>query len=115
MKYYSEKTQKFYDNVDDCEKAEHEALAKEAAEKAKREVALAEQKAKQEKLAAERKEKAAHIDELRKNMVKAQREYSEAITDFVKTYGTYHASFTNKEPIPTLFDIFDVPRLLDLL
>lgn len=115
MKYYSEKTQKFYDNVEDCQKAEHEVEMKEAAEKAKREVALAEQKAKQEKLAAERKEKAAHIDELRKNMVKAQREYSEAITDFVKSYGTYHATFKDKEAIPTLFDIFDVPRLLDLL
>ena len=111
MRYYSDQLKKVYDTIEECEKAEHEDNVKKAAA----EVALAEQKAKREKLAAERKDKAAHIDELRKNMVKAQREYSEAITDFVKTYGTYHATFKDKEAIPTLFDIFDVPRLLDLL
>jgi hypothetical protein len=107
MRYYSDKTHKFYDTAADCERAEFEAKEAENREKIKKERELAFQKEKKEKEAAERKALAAEVDEARKAMVAAQNVYREKLDEFVKRYKTYHYSTNKVEDIPTLFGLFD--------
>lgn len=107
MKFYSEKTHKFYDTAADCERAEFEAKEAENREKIKKERELAFQKEKKEKEAAERKALAAEVDEARKAMVAAQNAYREKLDEFIKRYKTYHFSTTKADDIPTLFNLFD--------
>lgn len=104
MLYYSEITNKKYPTMEACQKAEKEAI--EAQEKAK----MAE-----EKRTAERKELAAKVEDARQKMIAAQHEYQEALSTFVKKYGTYHLSLTGKDAekaIPSLFDILN-PFMFD--
>lgn len=107
MKYFSEKLNKVFDTAEACQRAEFEAKEKENLEKIQKEKALREAKEQKEKEAAERKAMADKVEAARKEMVKAQNAYKEALNAFVEKYHTYHFSSSNPADIPTLFDIFD--------
>lgn len=115
IKIYSDKTQKFYNSVEEANQAEFEVKEAENREKIRKEREIAAAKEKKEKEVAERKAMAAEVEEARKAMVAAQKAYREAIEKFVKKYGTYHYSTNKFEDIPTLFDVFDwLPNSLKL-
>lgn len=107
MRYYSDKTHKFYDTADECQRAEFEAKEAENREKIRREREIAHEKEKKEKEAAERKALAAEVEDARKAMVAAQNAYRDKIDEFVKRYHSYHYTTTNSDDIPTLFGLFD--------
>ena len=107
MKIYSEKLNKLYNTVEECQKAEFEAKEAENREKILKERAEAEAKAQKEKEAAERKAAAAELDEARKTMVAAQKHYAELLDDFIKKYKSYHFSSTSINDFPILFNLFD--------
>ena len=106
MKIYSESLNKFYDTVEDCEKAEAAYAAEVAEEKAKKEQEAALAKQKKEQALAERKVAAEKVDAARKAYLEAQKAYREALEGFCKKYGTYHYSTDNADEIPSLFDWF---------
>ena len=93
MKYYSEKLKKVYDTVEQLDTAEKEYDEAHAAE-------IAKQK--------ERKARAEEISNARKNAIKAQEHYNELIKQFVKDYGSYHATYTDEDSgeVGTLTDVF---------
>ena len=93
MKYYSEKTMKVYDKVEELNTAEKEYDEAHAAEIAKKK---------------ERKARAEEIDEARKEVIEAQKRYDELIKQFVKDYGSYHATYTDEDSgeVGTLTDVF---------
>ena len=107
IKIYSDKTQKFYNSVEEANRAEFEAKEAENCEKILAERKAAEVKAQKEKEAAERKAMAAEVETARKNMVNAQKAYKEAIEAFTKKYGSYHYTSHSVDDIPTLFDILN--------
>ena len=107
IKIYSDKTNKFYNSVEEASKAEFELKEKENLEKIKKEREAAEAKAKKEKEAAERKAMAEEVDAARKAMVAAQKAYKDKLSAFVDKYHTYHYSTSNPDEVPTLYDIFD--------
>ena len=106
VKIYSDKTNKFYNTVEEANRAEFELKEKENLEKIKkdREEALA--KEKKEKAMAERKEAAVKVDAARKAYLEAQKAYREELEGFCKKYGTYHYSTNSAEDVPSLFDFF---------
>ena len=106
MKYYSERTGKFFDTAEACEKAEFEAKEAENREKILKERELAVAKEKKEKEATERKALAAEVEAARKTMLEAQRAYRDKLDEFVKRYRSYHYTTTNVDEIPTLFNLF---------
>ena len=106
IKVYSDKTRKYYDTLEEANKAELEAIEAENREKIERENKEREAKEKREKLAAERKARADEVEEARKAMVAAQQKYREVLEAFVRDYGSYHVSWKNSNEIPTLFDFF---------
>ena len=107
IKVYSDRTGKFYNSVEEANRAEFELKEKENLENIAKEKALREEKEKKEKEAAERKAMADKVEAARKEMAKAQNAYKDALNAFVNKYHTYHFSSSNPEDIPTLFDIFD--------
>lgn len=106
VRIYSDRTHKYYDTVDEANKAELEAAVAENRAKIEKEKKEQEEKALREKKAAERKERAAKVETARKEMVAAQNKYREVLEKFVKDYGSYHLSWTSTDEIPTLFDFF---------
>lgn len=106
IKIYSDKTQKFYNTVDEANRAEFELKEKENLEKIRKEREAAEAKAKKEKEASERKDAAEKVDAARKAMVEAQKAYREELEKFCKQYGPYHFSLNNLEEVPHLMDVF---------
>ena len=101
MKYFSEKTKKFYDDVKACEDAEAAFDAEQAR--------IAEEK---KKLAEARKERAKEIEDAYKEMqalIKAAREgekrYIELRNKFVKDYGSFHMTVSNTESVPNIGDL----------
>lgn len=107
IKIYSDKTQKFYNSIDEANQAEFEAKEEENRQKILAERKAAELKEKKEKATAERKAMAAEVEEARKTMVAAQKAYKEKLSAFVDKYHTYHYSTTDVNEIPSLFDLFD--------
>lgn len=92
MKYYSEKTKKMYDVVEDLKAAEKEYDKKHAAE-------IAKQK--------ERKARAEEITKARQEIAAAQKHYNELVNSFIKDYGSYHETLTEKDTdIFTVSDLF---------
>lgn len=83
MKFYSEKTKKFYDTDKECLDAE---LELEATEKEKKEMA--------EKLEAERKTRVEEIKAAYQKVSDAQKEAEELIKKFVEDYGSLQISGT---------------------
>ena len=79
--YYSEVLKKYFENEDECVAAEKEYNDKHAAELAKKE---------------ERKNDAKKVDE-------AYKTYLQLRSDFVKKYGSYHCTYTEKD-LPDLTD-----------
>ena len=106
IKIYSDRTNHFYNTVEEANKAEFELKEKENLEKIKKERELALAKEKKEKELAERKALATEVDEARKAYLAAQKAYRAKLEDFCKKYGTYHYTVENGDEIPSLFDIF---------
>lgn len=107
MRYYSDKTQKFYATEKECLEAEVEAKKAENLARIEKERQERELKEKKEKDAAERKAMAAEIEEARKAMVAAQKAYSEKLQAFVNRWHTYHYTTSDVNEIPSLFSLFD--------
>ena len=106
IKVYSDKTNKFYNSVEEANRAEFELKEKENLEKIRKERELALVKEKKEKELAERKALAGEVDTARKAYLEAQKVYREKLEGFCKKYGTYHYTVENGDEIPSLFDIF---------
>ena len=107
IRIYSDKTQKFYNTVEEANRAEFEAKEAENRQKILAERKAAEEKARKEKEAAERKALAADVETARKNMINAQKAYKDVLSTFCKKYGSYHYTTSSFEDIPTLFGTFD--------
>ena len=106
VKIYSDKTNEFYNTVEEANEAEFKLKEKENLERIEKERAERELKEKKEKEQAERKAMAAEVDEARKAYLEAQKAYREKLEGFCKKYGTYHYTVENGDEIPSLFDIF---------
>ena len=98
MKYFSEKTKKFYDDVKACEAAEAAFDAEQAR--------IAEEK---KRLAEERKERAKEVEEAYKEMQalnkaarEGERRFIELRNKFVKDYGSFHMTVRNTEAMPSM-------------
>lgn len=102
MKYYSEKTKKYYDDEKSCISAEKEYDKAHALEVKKAEV---------------RKEDAAKVTDLYKKYLsvwkeadetikKARDAYLKAREDFINKYGSYHMTITSRDTIPSVQDFF---------
>lgn len=83
-RYYSDFTNKFYNSMEDLEKAEKKIIAEQE-----------EKKAKEQKRADERKARAQEIDELQKAYVVARKAYTDALEKFCHDYGTFHTSVSS--------------------
>ena len=94
MKFYSEKTNKYYDTQDECVKAED-----------KYEADLAEARAKKEALASERKARASEVEEAYKAVIEAQKNYRNLVRKFCRDYGSFHMTLRTGEENP--FDLFE--------
>lgn len=106
MKILSEKTNKYYDTVEDCIAAEKEFDDAVKAEEEKRAL-----------LAAARKDRANEVEQAyqriqeikqkaTEDLKKARKEYEEKLTAFCKDYGQFH--MTLKTGIDNPFDAFDI-------
>lgn len=82
MKYYSEKTNKLYDNADDLKSAEKDFDKRQAAEKEKRDM---------------RTKRAKEVE----NAYKA---YTQLLNDFIKDYGSYHTTITSNDGFTQLLN-----------
>lgn len=105
MKIMSEKTGLEYPNVDACIAAEKEYDEKIAKQKADKE---AEQKAliaKKEAALANRKAAAAVVEDKRKALLAAQKDFKDALSKFCDEYGAYH--YTIKDGDDAWFSLFD--------
>lgn len=89
MKFYSEKTKKYYDKADDCV-ADESKFDKELA---KKEEDAALEKAEREKAVALRKEEAKKIEEKIAERAKLDKEIDTLINEFTKKYGSFHYTF----------------------
>ena len=107
IRIYSDKTNKFYDSVDEANRAEFELKEKESLEKIKKERELALAKEKKEKELAERKASAEKVEAARKAFNEARKAYHNELDAFCKKYGTYHYTTDGKDDVPSLFDLFD--------
>ena len=110
VKYYSDKTNKYYPTAEAAEKAELALKEQENRERIQRERAEREKKEREEKLATERKARAIEVEEARVAMEKARSKYANLLEAFCRDYKTFHLSLTGedaKKAIPTLFDIFN--------
>ena len=106
LKYYSDKTNQFYNTPEEANRAEFELKEKENREKIQKEREAALAKQKKEQALAERKEAAEKVEKARKTYLEAQKEYRTALELFCKKYGTYHYSTNSADEIPSLFDWF---------
>ena len=107
IKVYSDRTNKFYNSVEEANRAEFELKEKENREKIQKERELALAKEKKEKEVAERKAAAELVDTARKQYVEAQKDYRKALEDFCSKYGTYHYSTTSADEVPSLFNVLE--------
>lgn len=81
MKFYSEETKNFYNSAEECAQAEEEMRAKREQE---------EQRANE--LKEQRAERAKEVEKLLKEWKAAEKAYRDALSDFLKDYGTFHYS-----------------------
>lgn len=106
MKIFSEKTNKEYKTVEECEAAEKEYDAAVLAEQTKREELAAARKAR----AKEVEDAFAHVEEVKKQyaeaLEKARAEYADKLNAFIKDYGQFH--MTVKTGADNPFDLFDI-------
>jgi len=95
MKFYSESLNKMFDSADACAEAE-----------SAHEKAMAEAEAKKKALADERASRAKEVEEAYKTAVEAKKVYNEKLQDFLKDYGSFHATFKNVDPFFSFLDWF---------
>ena len=107
LKYYSDRTNKFYNTAEEANRAEFELKEKENLEKIKKERELALAKEQKEKALAERKAAAEKVETARKAFNDARKAYHAELEGFCKKYGTYHYTTDGKDDVPSLFDLFD--------
>lgn len=107
IKIYSDKTNKFYNSVEEANHAEFELKEKENLEKIKKERELALAKEKKEKAMAERKAAAEKVEAARKAFNEARKAYHDELSGFCQKYGTYHYTTNGEDDVPSLFDLFD--------
>ena len=107
IKIYSDKTNKFYNSVEEANEAEFKLKEKENLARIEKERKERELKERKEKDATERKAAAEKVDAARKAYAEAKKAYSGELEAFCKKYGTYHYSTNGKDDVPTLYDIFD--------
>ena len=107
LKYYSDRTNKFYNTAEEANRAEFELKEKENLEKIKKERELALAKEQKEKAIAERKAAAEKVETARKAFNEARKAYHAELEGFCKKYGTYHYTTDGKDDVPSLFDLFD--------
>ena len=93
MKFYSEKTKKYYDKADDCV-ADEAKFDKELAQK---EEVAALAKAEREKAVALRKEEAKKIEDKIAERAKLDKEIDTLIGEFTKKYGSFHYTFKDSD------------------
>ena len=84
MKYYSDKTKKLYDSVELLNEAE---------------MAYDEAHAAELKKAEQKKQAAEAIRAARKAIIDAQNKYNELVNQFIKDYGSYHATYRDGDLI----------------
>lgn len=92
MKYFSEKTKKFYDDEKDCVREEKEFDEKQAKLEAERKA-----------LAEARKVRAKEVEDAFIASREAEKHYLELRNAFVKDYGSFHMTIRNQE-VPTPFE-----------
>lgn len=81
MRFYSDKTRKFYETLEDCEKAEKDF-----------EVEQERKKAEALQKSNDRKEAAKKVENAYNALITAKKAYHEELSKFCKQYGTYHLS-----------------------
>lgn len=91
MKYYSDKTKKLYETVEDLNKAEK---------------AYDEAHALEIKKAEQKKKAADEIKTARKAMFDAQTRYNNLVNQFIKDYGSYHETYRDGDMV-TINDILN--------
>ena len=108
MKYFSEKTRRFYDDVELCKKEEAAFDERQAKLEAERKA-----------LAEARKERAKEIEDAYKEMQDmnkaaraAERHYLELRNKFVKDYGSFHMTVSQAEQAPNELDFNDLFNML---
>lgn len=107
IKIYSDKTNSFYNSVEEANRAEFELKEKENQERIKKEREERLAKEEKEKALAERKVAADKVEAARKAYLEAQKAYRDELNAFISKYKTYHYSTNNAEEIPSLFDWFN--------
>ena len=81
---------KFYNSVEEANRAEFELKEKENREKIQKERELALAKAQKEKALAERKAAAEKVEAARQAFNEARKAYHDELSGFCQKYGTYH-------------------------
>ena len=85
MKIFSEKTNKYYETVDECldeEKKYDEAIAKEEAKK--------------KELADARKNRAKEVEDAYRARLEADKIYREKLNKFIDDYGSFHMTLNTE-------------------
>ena len=95
MRFYSDMLHKFFDNDEDCIKAEKEYTAK-----------IEKEEAEKKALAEKRSTRAKEVENLYKEAIKAKKAYDKALQDFLNDYGSFHATFKTTDPFFGIFDWF---------
>ena len=107
IKIYSDRTNKFYNSVEEANRAEFELKEKENIERIKKERELALAKQQKEQEITERKAAAEKVEAARKTFNEARKAYHAELEGFCKKYGSYHYTTDGKDDVPSLFDLFD--------
>lgn len=105
MKYYSDVTKKFYNDVKVLE-ADEAAVVKAEEE---RKAALVKQQEQQTKLKEQRAARAEEITQAIKERDEAQKKVNELLNKFVKDYGSYHYTWSSElvdDAFKTMFKFF---------
>lgn len=95
MKYFSEKTKRFYDDEKACVDAETEFDEK-----------LAKIEAEKKALAEARKERAKEVEDAYIASREAEKKYIELRNAFVRDYGSFHMTIRNQEAPSPFEDLF---------
>lgn len=95
MKFYSEKLNKVFDTQEACAEAE-----------SAQEKAVAEAEAKKKALAEERANRAKAVEDAYRKAIEAKQEYDKILQEFLKDYGSFHATFKTTDPFFGIFDWF---------
>ena len=97
LKIFSEKTNKYYNTVEECLEAEKEY-----------DEAVLEAENKKKELAENRKNRAKEVEDAYKARLEADKVFKDKLNKFVDDYGSFHMTINTEVDDPfNLFDIFD--------